>query len=215
MRAVSRRLRALQQRCEAGLLEGRPEGLAAALAEIVAEESTAFVWSDLMGGVAEQPESRLEQLFVEFVTRYDAAAPRNRRDEVEILNHVETVLRRRGLLNQMEYGVEVQSSRYSYRFKTAWMNGQRQVMEPISLDYLNGTEVIEKANTWSGRLFNLQDAGRFQMTAVVAKPARRDLEGAYQQALAILRDAPKVRAIIPEDEIEAFIPEIERDLQHH
>jgi hypothetical protein len=73
------------------------------------------------------------------------------------------------------------------------MNGVHQVMEPISLDYLSAGEVIEKATSWSGRLFNLAKGQPFQFTGVIGAPDRDDLRDAYKRAVAILAGAPNVR----------------------
>ena len=83
----------------------------------------------------------------------------------------------------------------------------------LGIDYLKGREVIDKANTWSGRLFNLAKRSEFQMTGVVAPPDRRDLQSAYDHALAILRGAPNVRTVVTEEELAGFIPTIEREVQ--
>ncbi|MGC4084432.1 MAG: hypothetical protein QM736_20535 [Vicinamibacterales bacterium] len=74
---------------------------------------------------------------------------------------------------------------------------------------------MEKANTWSGRLLNLSRGEQFQMTGVVARPTRRDLSAAYDQAVSILRNAPRVRAVISEEQLDDFATEIERDLMPH
>jgi hypothetical protein len=46
-------------------------------------------------------------------------------------------------------------------------------------------------------------------------PTRRELVEAYDQAVAILRQAPSVRAVVPEEELEQFVGEIEQDLAQH
>jgi hypothetical protein len=88
-------------------------------------------------------------------------------------------------------------------------------MEPVSFDYLNAGELVDKAPTWSGRLFNLAKGAPFQFTGVVAPPDRGDLMDAYGRAIQILGGAPNVRRLVRFDEVDAFLPEIERDLAQH
>lgn len=215
-RAIRQRVRLVQREAEQGTLLVRPAGtIADVVLRIVTEDSTCFSWSKAMGGIADDPQMRIEELLHEFVTSRElAGAPRQRRDEEQILERIDDVLRRHGIAPRLTHGFEVSGRDYSYRFQAAWVNGQRQVMEPISFDYLRAAEVVEKANTWSGRLWNLRGE-EFQMTGVVAPPANPELAGAFEQAVTILRSAPNVRAVVRENDFEAFAGEIERDLAGH
>lgn len=89
------------------------------------------------------------------------------------------------------------------------------ISEPISFDYTKGGELVEKAYAWSGRLSDLGRRLDFRMTGVVAPPQDESLLEKYDEAISILRESPKVRNIIPEDEFDRFVPEIERDLATH
>jgi hypothetical protein len=93
------------------------------------------------------------------------------------------------------------------------VNGVPQVIEPISLDYTDATMVLEKANTWSGRLFNLAKGEDFRMTGVIVPPADPALAESALKATRILRGAPKMRRVLSLRELNDFIPEIERDLE--
>jgi hypothetical protein len=52
------------------------------------------------------------------------------------------------------------------------------------------------------------------MTGVVAPPQEQALLGHYEEALKILRESPLIREIVPEDQFENFMPQIEHDLAH-
>jgi hypothetical protein len=182
------------------------------LPNIVAIESGCFQWSETMGGVTSDAEERLQKLYAEFITRHESRHDRPRREEKEIANALIDRLRRHGIESRLEKDVSIKSSKYEYKFKLGWQNGTRQFMEPISFDYLEKESVIEKANKWVGRLYNLKDAESFQLTGIVAAPQQRRLANAFNQAVEILKDAPNVREIIREEKIEDFIPEIEKDL---
>ena len=85
-------------------------------------------------------------------------------------------------------------------------------MEPISFDYTTGTEVREKAYTWSGRLNDLGKKNEFKMTGVVAPPQDPNLMPQYAEAVKVLLESKRVRRIIAIEEFDAFVPEIEKDL---
>lgn len=220
-RAMLRRLKTKLGRL-AGQHDGQPglehvndKDLDELLDWVLPEDDSCFQWSAVMGGIAADPRARLRQLFAELVERHEAPGPRQRRDETEIWTEVERALRERGLLGRVETQVEIGVADYSYKFKLGWMNGVRQVLEPISLDFLGRGDVLEKANTWCGRLLNLSKSEeQFQFTGVVSKPEREDLIGAFNQATRLLREAPRVRAILQESEVAAFLPDIEHDLEH-
>ena len=87
--------------------------------------------------------------------------------------------------------------------------------EPISFDYAERDAVLDKANKWLGRLHSLKGARDYQLTAIVAPPQNAALLPAYHNALDILRDAPNIRALVPESRAEDFLAEVERDLAAH
>ena len=53
------------------------------------------------------------------------------------------------------------------------------------------------------------------MTGIVAPPPYEKLLPAYRRALALLETTPAVRKLVPEEGLETFVPEIERDLREH
>jgi NADPH-dependent curcumin reductase CurA len=112
----------------------------------------------------------------------------------------------------LEKDVPLEGEHFGYKFKLGWQNGTKQFLEPISFDYKNGADVVEKAYTWSGRLNDLGKRNEFRMTGVVAPPQDESLLKHYAEAIMILRESPKVRGIIAIDEFDKFMPEIEKDL---
>ncbi len=192
-----------------------PETLDEVLGVLLHEDASCFQVSTTMGGIAQEPEKRLEQLMVEWVERHESRGPRERRDEVEVWTGVEQRLRDRGLAGRVKFGVELTSDVYHYKFRTGWQNGKPQVLEPISFDILSPTEMIEKANTWSGRLHTLGRSQDFGFTGVIAGPQRADLQDAYNRAKVILSGAPHVRRIVTEECLDEAIADIESDLAAH
>lgn len=192
---------------------GKVETISDLLPQIVLIESGCFQWAAAMGGITLDPSQRLNQLFAEMIERHEDQHDSTRRDEAAVMKGVVERFRQHGIAAKLSENVEIKGGKYSYKFKYGWQNGNRQVMEPISFDYEDKKLVIEKANRWAGRLYNLRQAeDDFQMTGIVAPPQDPHLTEAFNQAIEMLNDAPKVRKLIREDQIESFIPEIERDL---
>lgn len=175
-------------------------------------DASSFRTSEIMAGIAADPEQRLRDLFEELVQHNDPHAGRVRNDEVEIWGKVERSLARHHLENRLHPRL-IATPHYEWKFKASWQNGTTQLLEPISFDYLSSREVIEKANTWKGRLMTLSSESDFRLSAVVEGPSSANLRPAYEDALAILRGAPRIRTIVRDErEMDAFLTEVEKEL---
>ncbi len=184
------------------------------LSKLVGEDESCFQWSKPMYGGVEDPALRFEQLLDEFIFRHEMKTGRDRHDEMRIWTNVETLLSAQGLTEDLTKNVPIRGKNYRFRFKAGWHNGVPQVLEPISFDYEKPQQIVEKANTWVGRLMSLQSDSKFQMTGVVAPPSDSIFDKNYAQALSILKSGPSIRKLITEDQLAAFATEIRTDLQH-
>lgn len=184
--------------------------------QIVRAESGCFQWSEVMGGLVEKPEERIEKLFADIITLHEQNKGRVRREEKDIIKNFSRKLQQRHLLEKVKLGASIFSpnQQFSYDFTYGWQNGKPQFAEPISLDYVNKKGLENKTSEFIGDMYSLKDVD-FQVTGIVAPPQNRELMKDFKTALNRLREAPKVREIITEDEIDSFIPEIERDLAYH
>lgn len=196
-----------------GLFEKQPHDVSDILEALVPPGPGCFTWSPVMAGLAENPEVRFEALFNEFVSRHQPHGEVVRRDERMIWQGIDDELAKANLSPHIRPWL-VTGPRYKYEFKCAWENGEPQVLEPISLDYSESERILNKANVWTGRLYNLGDA-RFAMTAVVARPRESGLGNAYTNARAILLDHPHIRNVIEEREVPDFAQDIWRDIREH
>ena len=189
-----------------------PTTLASILNDVLREDASCLQHSRVRGGVTEDIEAAFERLVQEYLIGFDPTH-RERRDEDEVWETVQSEILKLGeQRSQLRENVRLEGPHYDYAFKLGWQNGVPQVLEPISFDLTRQRAIVDKATTWSGRLANLQ--GDFQMSAVIARPRHAALKTAFEDAIAILEDAPHVRAVVAEESFEDFVPEIERDLQH-
>ncbi len=194
------------------LLEPPPKGLVEATRSVIPEDDSAFQWSSLMAGIADDPVQRLDELFEELVVRHERQFLRERRDEQAMKRDVDAFLRNAGLMDRLNRHVEVVGEDYEYSFYRGWRNGTLQVLEPISLDYVNAAEMIDRANTWSGRLYNLSRRSTFGFTGIIGVPTEAEHDDSLNRAVSILKKAPNVRRIVLESHIEEVVEDIERDL---
>lgn len=174
------------------------------------EDSSCLQWSRIMSGITKNPEKRLNKLFYEFVKSNEKNQLRERRDETDIWNNVLSRLQEKELDKRVKQNLEIASNNFTYNFKMGWTNGVQQVLEPISFDLKSSTRIIDKANTWAGRLFTLSQEKEFKMTAVIATSISETKDG--ERGRDILYKAPCIREVIHEQEVESFLGVIENEI---
>lgn len=183
---------------------------------VVSKGPSCFQWSEQMGGVAEDLSIRVRAIFANIVDRHYEKRERSRRTEHEIYRDMHKrlvqTLRKLDLLKKLESDIVIQGQHFGHKFRIGWQNGTQQFLEPISFDYSQGMDLVEKAYVWSGRLQDLSKQTKFKMTGVVAPPANEQLKKYYDEALKILEESPSIRTIVEEDKFESFLPEIKQDL---
>jgi hypothetical protein len=187
------------------------------IAELIfSKNSSCFQWSEAISGITDDPALRVKAVFSDIVERHYDKQERRRRSENDIYRDVHKLLferlKKRGLQRRVQRDVEVLGEHFGHKFKLGWQNGTRQFLEPISFDYTHGAELIDKAYVWSGRLADLGRNKDFKLTGIVAPPQEKELLRHYEEALAILRESQVVRHLIPEDQFEQALPEIEREV---
>jgi hypothetical protein len=216
VRHLERRISAVDEEMrQPSVLEEGPKGLDDVFARVFPDELSPFQPSQIMWGAYEDLERRLEELFDQYIARYETLDERERRDESAVWHDVERKIRQRGLHNKVTYGRVVQGMNYSFTFHAGWSNNKPQVLEPISFDLKEGGRIVEKANTWVGRLVNLAKGADFAFTGVLAKPQDKKLEKDFDRAIAMLHGNPNVRSLIPESEADTAMRQIEQDIASH
>ena len=194
------------------LFKYKPENTSEIFYELVREDASCFQWSSLMSGISTIPEQRLDQLFEEFVIFRKSSRPVQRRNKKMIWSTVLQALKAHDLKEHVQFQVMMKAASFDCPFRMGWNNGIRQVLEPISLNLGDPVEIIDTANTWSGRLSILSQENTFNCTAVIA-PADKSVNiKAYNQGYAILKDACSMREVIKEDEVNDYMPKIKKDL---
>lgn len=201
----------IERLAQPDLFETTPESLEKVLAALLPEDSSCFQWSAPMSGIADDPQARFEALLQEFVFRLEGAPARERRDELAIWQHLADEVQRRDLWPRIRRAVRIATDQYDYSFRIGWQNGQLNVAEPISFDLTRPQDILEKANTWAGRLFTLSRGNDFKFTAIVAPPRDRSSLESFEKCYRILKNAPTVHRIVPEEDLGDFVAEVQAE----
>ena len=165
---------------------------------LVREDASTFQWSQVISGISANPEDRLDRLFEDFVTFHESLSRRRSpqpRNKTMIWKTVHQALKAHHLENHVERDFTMRSGSFDHSFKVAWYNGMQQVLEPISLGLLKPEGIIDRANVWSGRLFNLSKSNEFGCTVVLAPRDEHVDMTAFNDGVQILKDAPSMREV--------------------
>lgn len=172
-----------------------------------------FKISKIMDGVSEDCNVRLQELAEEFLYRHEQKSTRARREDADIRCLIQSKLEAHGLGAELN-PVTLAGKNVEHEFQFGWLNGKQNVLEGISLDYLRANDIKERAELWSGRLYNIGTTEDFSVISIVSPPAP-GLESEYRRAIRILQDAPHMRKVLNENEFDDFIPTIASEIKEH
>ena len=195
-----------------GPVRGAPNDLETILRSVLPEDSTTFQWGAIYGGLVENVEGRFLSLYDEFIVRHEKQGVRENREEYQIWSEFEKQLKTRSLSGAVQPR-KIETEDYHYEFKGSFTNGTLNVLEPISFDLIDPTSIVEKANTWVGRLTTLHRSKEFVFNGILAAPALKSRMQEFDRATRMLRSLRTVKHLIVEGEeggeVEALLNEIE------
>ncbi len=163
-----------------------PNDLETILRLVLPEDSTTFQWGPMYGGIVGQVSDRFSALYNEFIVRHENQAVREYREEYQIWSDFEKRLKARELFEAVQPQT-IENNNYPYNFKGSFTNGELNVLEPISFDLIDPTSIVEKANTWVGRLSTLQRGQEFVFNGILAAPNAKSRLNDFERAMKILR----------------------------
>jgi hypothetical protein len=80
---------------------------------------------------------------------------------------------------------------YEYEFKEAWKNEVWHTYEPVSFDLMESSSIVDKANTWVGRVTSLAASHeKFKPYLLLGEPHEEKLRGSFVKAQNILHKMP-------------------------
>jgi hypothetical protein len=189
-----------------------PNDLATIMETALPRDATAFRWGPIYGGGVADVEGRFHRLFAEFVTRHDKPVARPLRQESQMWSDFERLARQRHLEASLR-PFTLSSDVYRYEFHGSFQNGKPNVIEPISLDLLGGSSIVEKANQWAGRLLALKLSQDFAFHAILAPPADESLRPYFDRARRLLSTQEDVvKHLIVEKEDQDQLEDLFREI---
>lgn len=179
----------------------------------VADEDGYLTWSEMRSGVTADPAATLDALFDRFVTQNDEEADRGARDDAAIWRALRPGLADRQIADVLEPKT-IRSPHDEVEFEHAWKNGAWRCLQPLSFDLTSAAGIRDKAERWAGRMVGLKAATEdFKPFFLVGRPHRPELEDDFRRAVGLLGDAPRDPKIVHEEQFEAFLDELEREMR--
>lgn len=182
------------------------------LQRVLPPDDSSIQFSEPRGGLTDDPEATLKNLFERFIGQYEVEHPRGLRDE-EVWRFYRNALREANI-DQYLQPHTIRGRDYEYQFSHTWMNGQINAAEAISFDLVDSESIKDKANKWLGRMVSLKEANQpFTIYFLLGRPRRNKLRESYAHAQNILRKSPLKPELIEEDDAADLVEAIRKDLE--
>ena len=182
---------------------------------ILPRDDSSLQWSEPNGGITEDPGGTLDQLYTRLVEKYEHRAQLPSRLDDDVWKVFRKELETKQVLARMQ-PKRIIAKDYDHEFEHAWRNGVWNLYQPVSMDLLDADSILDKANRWFGRAFNLQDStDEFRLWMLLGEPRLEKLRPAYAKALNILNKMPVKKEMVTEKEAEKFSGELADEMAKH
>lgn len=215
MKAFDRGIRGVRKEVATEGLFSDQKSAAAYARQILPNDDSSLQWSLAGSGLSANVEETFDRLYERFVSRYDTYAAKRKSDD-DVWRPVKEMLTERGVHLQLESKI-VTGKADSIEFSRAWKNGIWHVYEPLSFDLADADGIKDKARRWRGHLAAVAEGATedLQLNFLIARPENRALLDAYHNAIEILEGSPFKTKVFEEEDVSAFVNEIEDEVREH
>jgi len=217
---------AISNACDAGYssqlaLDPPPTDVTEAVRRIVPDDDASLLLSRPLSGLTDDPERTLGELFDRYVVYGQTGEKKTSRGDSDVWRTVASALRERGVLSRLQAHV-VRGKHYEESFEHSWKNGHWHVARPLSLDLLDGSDILQKAAGYTGRIRSLdpvkQDTTVVLIVGLPSPSAPSNLREAADRGLGILREQladEDIAEVLVESDASRLAERIADDLNEH
>jgi hypothetical protein len=182
---------------------------------ILPVDDSSLQWSPAGGGLTQDPQKTLEDLYNRLVVRYDDQPSRIGRSDDEVWKSYRSTLESRNVLNYLK-PKEICVEDDQVEFQYAWKNGFWHCLEPLSFDLSSPDSIRDKAHRWLGHITSVQNAEEnFMVYFLLGEPKQEDLQDALEKAISILKKVPVKNEIIREQDATNFSEQFASEIEGH
>jgi hypothetical protein len=177
-------------------------------------DDSALQWSAPGGGATADPKETLKELFDRLVAMHLKAHPPVRREDSDVWKPFERELRQRNVLSRLQEKT-LKEGELQHNFKNAWqpIGGYLRLYQPLSLDLVEPSDIVEKAIRWSGLLRQLRKGTPdFRIFLLLGKPFDNRRLKAFDQACEALAEDKEWKELVLEEDAPKFAAEVEKDI---
>lgn len=185
-------------------LHGMPLDARTVATLVLPDDDSALQFSSPGGGLTDNPDAKLEELFQRFVMQNEPRRDREPRTDEEVWKTFRERLTDVDVLPRLQ-PVKIVGSSFEYEFEHAWRNKKWHALEPLSMDAEKGQTLQDRAWRWVGRATDLQaneDLGKLYL--LIGPPQIESLRIPYGKAIDLLHKMPVNHEIVKEDEAPDF-----------
>ena len=180
---------------------------------VLKQDSSSLRWTNFGAGVTHDPAQAHEALMERYVLRHEKERDEVRRDDDEVFEDIKPKLHAAGIADNIECHT-VSAPLQNVEFKHAIKNGIWHCVQPLSFDLTTEKGMLEKANNWTGKLYNLKEQSNFRTYFLTGKPRTTSLNRTYQNVLGMLRNAPTDPQVIDEDQSSHLVNQLAAAVHH-
>lgn len=215
MRYFANRFEEMSEELRDALEQPALAGLGELVRRVLPPDDSSLQWSEAGGGLSENAEETLRNLFNRLVERYVRESELPSRTDDEIARPFKATLEKRHLAQKVRQK-RIEARDYQYEFQFGWKNSVWHVYEPVSFDLMNPGSIVEKANTWLGRGTALQDsAEKFKIHFLLGEPKLPGNKKAFEHAQHLLKKIPGHPQLVRENQLAEFAEEVAEEITRH
>lgn len=178
-------------------------------------DDSALQWSGPGGGVTDDPQQTLRELFQRLVARHLKAHPPTRRVDADVWKPFERELRQRNVLSRLQEKT-LSVGELRHRFKTAWQppGSYLRLLQPLSFDLVDPSEIVEKAVHWDGLITQFRRVEPdFHIWLLIGQPGDKRRTRAFDQAYKTLAEGSQRRELVAEADAPRFADDVAKQIE--
>jgi hypothetical protein len=192
-----------------------PTTIQSLLAKVLPVDDSAFQFSQPGAGFTSDPEKTLAGLFTRLIETYTSRPSYPSRNDEEVWRVFKRPLEEQHVLQTLK-PKRIIAPDYEYEFERARRNQVWHAYEPVSFDLMEATSIVDKANTWVGRITSLaQSEERFKPYFLLGEPREMKLHSAFIKAQNILHKMPCEHDFVRETQADAFAKNLKAEVEKH
>ncbi|HME01236.1 MAG TPA: DUF3037 domain-containing protein [Terriglobia bacterium] len=192
-----------------------PRTIGGLLATVLPPDDSALQFSTPGRGYTSDPEKTLGGLYHRYVEYYTLRTSYPSRSDDEVWKVFRKPLEEQHVAQALK-PKRIVAPDYDYEFKSARKNEVWHTYEPVSFDLMEAASIVDKANTWVGRITSLaRSEEKFKPYFLLGQPRETKLHVAFIKAQNILHRIPCDHEFVQETNAEDFAKHLKAEVEKH